>query len=79
MLLIFRRLSEDIHTFPEGLSTPRKREMVAALNENLESVFVFLLQNLEVILSAQCCIIVINISMILKRLGTRLQYDEKDG
>ena len=47
-LLIFRRLTEDIHTFPEGLSPPRRREMVAALTADVETVFAFLLQNLEV-------------------------------
>lgn len=48
VLLIFRRLTEDIHTFPEGLAPPRRREMVAALTADVETVFAFLLQNLEV-------------------------------
>ena len=48
VILIFRRLTEDIHTFPEGLAPSRRREMVAALTADVETVFAFLLQNLEV-------------------------------
>ena len=48
VLLIFRRLVEDVHVFESDLPSKRKKEMSAALNENVTSIFAFLMQNLEV-------------------------------
>ena len=48
VLIIFRRLAEDIHEFQSGLDQQRKKEMTYALNENVRDILDFLLQNLEV-------------------------------
>ncbi len=48
ILQIFRRLAEDIHEYNENLPAPRKRQMVAALNEEVETMFAFLVHSLEV-------------------------------
>lgn len=48
VLLIFRRLAEDIHIFESDLPSKRKKEMSAALSENITDIFAFLIQNLEV-------------------------------
>ena len=48
VLLIFRRLSEDIHVYQSGVPSLRRREMAAALNEQSKSVFAYLINNLEV-------------------------------
>ena len=48
VLLIFRRLAEDIHIFESDLPSKRKKEMSAALSENISDVFAFLIQKLEV-------------------------------
>ena len=48
VLIIFRRLAEDIHIFESDLPSKRKKEMSAALNENVADIVAFLLQNLEV-------------------------------
>ena len=48
VLLIFRRLAEDIHIFELDLPSKRKKEMSAALSENISDIFAFLIQNLEV-------------------------------
>lgn len=48
VLLIFRRLAEDIHLFDSGLTPRRKREMATALSEQARTVFAFLISNLEV-------------------------------
>ena len=50
MLIILRRLAEDIHIFDSGIDQKRKKEMSAALNEKITDVFSFILQNLEVCL-----------------------------
>ena len=49
VLLVFRRLAEDIHLFESDLPSKRKKEMSAALSENIRDIFAFLVQNLEVI------------------------------
>ncbi len=48
VLIILRRLAEDIHMFDSGIDQKRKKEMAAALNEKIREVFGFILQNLEV-------------------------------
>ena len=48
VLLIFRRLAEDIHVFESDLPSKRKKEMSTALSENISDIFAFLIQNLEV-------------------------------
>ena len=48
VLIIFRRLAEDIHLYDSGLDQRRKKEMSTALNEEIKTVFRFLLQNMEV-------------------------------
>ena len=48
VLMVFRRLAEDLHLFPGGLTTPRKRDMTTALRHHVTHIFQFLLQNLEV-------------------------------
>ena len=48
VLIIFRRLAEDLHSFEAGLEQKRKREMIHALNKDVQVIFDFLLQNLEV-------------------------------
>ncbi|XP_064400527.1 exportin-5-like [Halichondria panicea] len=47
VLLIFRRLAEDIHGYESGMTSGRKREMAAALNQQSQTVFTFLISNLE--------------------------------
>ena len=49
VLIILRRLAEDIHTFESGLDQRRRKEMTAALNEQIQEVFGFILKNLEVV------------------------------
>ena len=48
VLVILRRLAEDIHLYESGLDTKRKKEMATALNEHIEQVVRFILKNLEV-------------------------------
>ena len=48
VLLIFRRLAEDVYVFELDLPSKRRKEMSTALNENINEVFAFLIQNLEV-------------------------------
>ena len=60
VLLIFRRLAEDIHGYESGMTSGRKREMAAALNQQSQTVFTFLISNLEVI----TCILVLNLAFM---------------
>lgn len=48
MLVILRRLVEDIHIYEAGLDQKRKKEMAAALNEEVENIFISILLSLEV-------------------------------
>lgn len=48
VLVILRRLAEDIHIYEAGLDQRRKKEMATALNEEIHGIFQFILQNLEV-------------------------------
>ena len=48
MLIILRRLAEDIHLYESGLDQKRKKEMATALNEQIHDVISFILLNLEV-------------------------------
>ncbi len=48
VLLIFRRLAEDIHLFESGMTSGRRREMTAALNLQSQTVFTYLITCLEV-------------------------------
>ena len=48
VLVILRRLAEDIHLYESGLDQRRKKEMATALNEQVDDVVSFILQNLEV-------------------------------
>ena len=49
VLIILRRLAEDIPTFESGLDQRRQKEMTAALNEQIQEVFGFILKNFEVV------------------------------
>lgn len=48
VILIFRRLAEDIHVYNEQLTQQVRRQMVAALDEEVETIFAFLVHSLEV-------------------------------
>ena len=48
VMVILRRLAEDIHIYESGLDQRRKKEMATALNEKIQDVFCFILKNLEV-------------------------------
>ena len=50
VLLVFRRLAEDLHpqSNSASLSQLRKKEMSAALRERIRSVYQFMMQNIEV-------------------------------
>jgi hypothetical protein len=48
VLMILRRLAEDIHTYESGLDQRRRKEMTTALNEKIQEVFTLILKNLEV-------------------------------
>lgn len=48
VLLVYRRLAEDVHCYEVGLTSQRRRELTLALNERIEDVFSFLLGNLVV-------------------------------
>ena len=54
VLLILRRLAEDIHLFESGMTAVRKREMTASLNQQSETVFNYLITCLEVCAFALC-------------------------
>ena len=48
VLVILRRLVEDIHIFEAGLEQKRKKEMATALNEEVRDIFLCILTSLEV-------------------------------
>ena len=53
VLLILRRLAEDVHlSYDSGLTPQRRKQMAATLSENSESLFTFLLNTFEV---GTCC------------------------
>ena len=49
VLLVFRRLAEDLHVHTDtSLTSTRRKEMGAALREQIRAIYHFLMQNLEV-------------------------------
>ena len=48
VLLVLRRLVEDLHGPCHSLTSVRRREMSAALREQIGAVYQFLMQNIEV-------------------------------
>ena len=56
VLLILRRLAEDVHlSYDSGLTPQRRKQMAATLSENSESLFTFLLNTFEVGTCCSCC------------------------
>ena len=54
MLLVFRRLAEELNVQSSSLTANRRREMSSALRQQIGAVFQFLMQNIEVNNSCHC-------------------------
>ena len=58
MLLVFRRLAEDLHVHTDtSLTSTRRKEMGGALREHIKAIYHFLMQNLEVCLDMEYCVL----------------------
>ena len=56
VLLVFRRLAEDLHVHTDtSLTSSRRKEMGAALRDQIRAIYHFLMQNLEVNFTIEYC------------------------